>query len=268
MPAPQAVTGPSWRVARLGRTPVKGMAHPALPTLDLTPSGPLHDRVFCLADADGEVVRTVRDDVLMACRALWKPPVLMIRTPIGDATGVAAGGVPLAGSYWGRPVELVALDGPWSPLLSRYLGRPVSLCRVSAPGAVVWSGSVSVVTTSSLAEVARRIGRPPDDGARFRPTVVVDTGIAGPFVEDGWAGRRLRIGSAVIRVAGRMARCAVVDRRPGAGGRDADVLAALAPDRVHDGEIVLGVHGDVEVPGRVAVGDAVVLGDRQGGVTR
>lgn len=267
MPAPQ-VTGPSWRIARLGRTPVKGMAHPDLPNLDLTPSGPLHDRVFCLAGADGEVVRTVRDDILMACRAVWKPPVLMIQTPIGDATGVAAGGVALAGSYWGRPVELMALDGPWSPLLSRYLGRPVSLCRVSAAGGVVWSGSVSVVTTSSVAEVARRIGRSPDDGARFRSTVVVDTGTAAPFVEDGWLGQRLRIGSAVIRVAGRMARCAVVDRRPGSGGRDADVLAALTPDRVDGGEILFGVQGSVVTPGRVAVGDAVVLGDRQGGATR
>lgn len=250
------------QIAQLGFTSVKGMAHAALPRVELTPSGPRGDRVFCVVDASGEVLRTVRDNALMACRATWRPPVLTIETPVGDATGEVGDGDAITASYWGRPVDLVAIDGPWSLLLSRYLGRRVRLCRVTSPGAVVWSGSVSIVTTSSLAEVAQRIGRQVDDGARFRSTVVVDTGTGAPFVEDTWVGRRLRLGAAVVRISGRMPRCAVVNRRPGEGGPDADVVAALAVDRVGDAGIMFGVHGDVEQPGWIALGDSaeVALG--------
>jgi uncharacterized protein YcbX len=253
------------RVVGLGFTSVKGMAHVARPQVELTSAGPRRDRVFCLVDDAGEVLRTARDDVLMACQATWKPPVLMIETPIGaapgavgDATAGPAADVVTA-SYWGRPVELAAVAGPWSALLTEYLGRPVRLCRVPAPGTVVWSGSVSVVTTSSLDEVAQRVGRQSDDGARFRPTAVIDTGDALPFVEDSWAGRTLRVGAAVVRIDGPMPRCAVVNRRPAAGGPDADVLAALSADRVQGSDIMFGVHGDVVRPGRVGVGDAAEL---------
>ncbi|WP_165368228.1 MOSC domain-containing protein [Phytoactinopolyspora endophytica] len=245
---------------RLGLTPVKGMAHTALPDVDLTADGPVYDRVFCLVDpASGRVLRTVENDLLMACRASLEPPVLTIRTPVGDATGKVVDGVPMTGYYWEREVKLVSVDGPWSEVVSRYLDRPVTLCRVPDPGAVVWAGSVSLVSTSSLAELARRIDRPDDDGARFRPTVVVDTGDAPPFVEDTWVGSRLRIGGAVITVDERLPRCAVVNSKPAAGGRDAAVLKALSGDRVEGNDIFCGVSGDVEQPGHVSTGDPVRL---------
>lgn len=245
-------------VARLGLTPVKGMEHVSLPSVDLTADGPRHDRQFCLVDpGTGAVLRTVANDSLLACRASWSPPVLSVRTPLGEASGVVADGPEMAGDYWGSQVRLVAVAGPWAELLGSYLGRDVVLCRVVDPGAIVWGGSVSIVTTSSLADLSRRLGRPADDGARFRATVVVDTGSAPPFVEDGWVGARVRLGSATVTVRGPLPRCAVIERRPGAGGHDARVLAALTPDRHHAGEIRFGVHADVEEPGTVALGEPV-----------
>ncbi|GAA2759982.1 MOSC domain-containing protein [Actinopolymorpha rutila] len=258
-------------VARIGLTPVKGLAHEFLPELDLPASGPPGDRAFCFYDvAADRVLRTVDHDALLACRARWDPPALTITTPVGEATGDADGfgepdaaGDRLVADYWGRPTELTVLRGPWSALVSRYLGKEVVLCRVGPPGGVVWGGPVSVVTTSSLAEVARRVGRDPEDGEgredgrRFRATFVVDTGDAPAFVEDEWTGRLLRLGDAVVRVRGPLERCALVDRRPEAGGRDAMVLRALAADRRVDGQIVFGVHADVERPGIVRLGAEV-----------
>ena len=167
--------------------------------------------------------------------------------------------------YWGRPVELAEVGGAFGSLLSRYLDREVVLCRIVRPSVatrlagVVWGGAVSIVTTSSLAEVARRTGRSAEDGQRFRATFVVDTGAAPPFVEDAWVGRTLRIGSASVVVRGLLPRCALVDRRPGAGGRDAEVLKALAPDRTVDREILFGLEGDVTSPGTVALGSEVLV---------
>lgn len=250
-------------VTRIGFTNVKGMTHVARPSVDLDERGPVGDRAFCLVDvATSRVVRTAPNDLMMACEAIWKPPTLEIRAPngmaVGDVDDVACGPV-LIGEYWNRPADVVRVDGPWTELLSDYLGRPVVLCRVPRRGAVVWAGSVSIATTSSLAEVARRIGRDADDGSRFRPTFVVDTGDAPPFIEDTWIGRSLTIGGAQVSVGGTLARCVVVDRLPGAGGRDADVLKALAPDRTRNGDILFGVHGDVLAPATVSLGDPVHL---------
>jgi uncharacterized protein YcbX len=251
------------RVVSIGVTPVKGLAHTPRTALDLPMSGAGADRLFCFVDpATRRVLKTVENDTLLACRAEWEPPVLTLVTPAGTVTGEVPpdGGERFDGDYWGRPVCLARVDGPWPALMRRLLGREVVLCRVVSPsGGVVWGGAVSLVTTSSLAEVARRTGRASEDGRRFRATFVVDTGSAPAFVEDSWVGRRLRVGDAEVRVRGRQARCAVVDRRPGAGGRDVEVLKALAVDRRVGGEILFGVDADVDVPGRVAVGARVEL---------
>ncbi|MFD2083248.1 Uncharacterized conserved protein YcbX, contains MOSC and Fe-S domains [Actinopolymorpha cephalotaxi] len=256
-------------VARIGLTPVKGLAHEFRPELYLPASGPPGDRAFCFYDvAADRILRTVDHDALLGCRARWDPPALTVVTPVGEATGNAEPtGDRLVADYWGRPTELTVVRGPWSALVSRYLGKQVVLCRVGQPGGVVWGGPVSVVTTSSLAEVARRTGRDSvggkscEDGRRFRATFAVDTGDAPAFVEDEWTGRSLRLGDAVVRVRGPLERCALVDRRPEAGGRDATVLRALAADRRVGGQIVFGVHADVERPGAVRLDSAVAVED-------
>jgi uncharacterized protein YcbX len=81
------------------------------------------------------------------------------------------------------------------------------------------------------------------------------------YAEDGWHGRRLRIGDAVIRLGQRIPRCAMTTLAPDTGEKDFDTLKVLAQHRRVGTELVLGVYGDVEEPGRIAVGDAVQLYD-------
>lgn len=262
-------------ITRIGLTPLKGTAHEPLEEVELTPEGPRGDRVFCLLDLDsGRVLRTVENDTLVGCRSRWEPPVLTVTVPARhdaprqdavpprDVSGRVVDGRFLLADYWGRAARLFEVDGPWARVLSEYLGRDVAVCRVASPGDIVWAGPVSLVSTSSLAELARRTGQHRDDGARLRATFVVDTGDASPFVEDGWAGRRLQLGEAVLQVNGPLARCAVVDIRPGVGGRDdVGALKAMAIDRVRDGEVQLAVDADVVTPGTVRGGDPVTLLD-------
>lgn len=250
------------RVRRVGVTPVKGMAHTATECLALLGDGPRHDCVFCLIDTDtGQVVRTVNNTGLMACRAWWDPPELTISTPIGQVRGEVRDGPVRTADYWGRMVRLSEVEGEWSDLISRYRGRPTRLCRVHEPGGVVYAGAVSLVTTSSLDELAQRLGRGSDDGRRFRATCVVETAGAPPFVEDTWIGSTVRLGLAVVRVSSRVPRCAVVNGCADTGERDADVLKALAADRTIEGEIAFGVDAEIVLPGTVASGDRVELVD-------
>jgi uncharacterized protein YcbX len=108
-----------------------------------------------------------------------------------------------------------------------------------------------------VAELARQAGRDTVDGRRFR--MLVDLAGCSPHEEDSWAGRRVRIGAALLEVGGPVPRCATTTRDPGTGVRDFDTLRAIAGYRGRrDGhDIDFGVYARVVEPGRVRVGDAV-----------
>ena len=158
------------------------------------------------------------------------------------------------GEYWGREVDLALTDGPHSPLLSSHLGRDVRLA--AAPrGGVVYGAPVSILSTASLRDVAERAGRDDllDTCARFRMTLVVEAGDE-PYLEDGWIGRDVEVGDAVVRVTAAVARCAVIDLDPSTGEKDGSLLRALAAYRpTTGGEPWLGVQGHVVSPGVVRV---------------
>jgi uncharacterized protein YcbX len=82
-----------------------------------------------------------------------------------------------------------------------------------------------------------------------------------PYEEDGWEGRAVRVGEAVIRVLGQVPRCVATTRDPGSGTRDFDTLrhiAAYRPLMTAPRGVPFGMYAEVERPGRVAVGDTVV----------
>ena len=255
-------------LARLSLTVLKGAGHQQPTSLALDDDGPRHDRRFCCVDlAAGRVLRTVENHPLLACRAAYDGTRLVVRLPDGaDASGTPVGARSIVADYWGRDAHLRVVDGPWAALLSGYLQRDVVVAEVQSAGQVVFGGPVTVLTTSSLRELARRLGRHLDaaalllDSERFRSTLVVDSDDAPPFVEDTW--RQLVVGGSVLRVRGAVPRCAVVRLTPGVGRVETlDPLRALASDRTEVNargrEVVFGVDADVEVAGSISVGDEV-----------
>jgi uncharacterized protein len=260
------------RVARTGLTVLKGTRHRALDEVSLSEHGAVGDRLFCLVDPlRRQVLKTVANGPLLGATATWQDGVLTV-----ELGGQTIGGVPertgetLDVSYWGRPVTVDVVGGPWAEAFSLLLGQPVLLGRAGT-GDVVYGGSVSLVTTGSLAGV--RAGRraaphldqrldPGPDSARFRATFVVDT--AGspyhhPGGEHAWIGHELQLGPALVRLDAPIVRCAVVDLDPVGGQRDLRLLTALPRDT--DGEPVFGLQGEVVRPGLVGVGAVVRLGD-------
>lgn len=267
-------------VVALGLSPLKGGTrhHPA--AVELDHHGPVGDRRFCCVDPVARrVLRTVENPALLRLRVDVEPgsggsEVLAVDVPgVGRIAAPVLHDGPLQAEYWGRRPRLTVLTGPWAEALSGYLGRRVVLAE-AAPRGVVYAGGVTVVTTSSLRELARRAGTGAGDAAvptsvpsdaavlrdaeRWRANLVLDSGDAPPFVEDGWVGRRLRVGGVVLDVRAGVPRCAVVRLVPGSGARERwDPLALLAPDRVRGREVHFGVDCEVLTPGTVAVGDRV-----------
>ena len=84
------------------------------------------------------------------------------------------------------------------------------------------------------------------------------TGVA-EHEEDGWLGRSVAIGDAVVHVEEVVGRCAVTTHDPDTGVPDLDTLRILARYRPPgSGEpLPIGVWGHVEQPGTVRVGDLV-----------
>lgn len=113
---------------------------------------------------------------------------------------------------------------------------------------------LALITVQTIASLGARVGAALDV-RRFRPNLVVDAPGDAGFPEDAWVGDVLRIGGVRMRVDQRDRRCVMVNVDPVTAERDAAVLRAIARER----QACLGVYGTVVAPGRVAVGDPVVV---------
>jgi uncharacterized protein YcbX len=251
-------------VSRISIAPVKGLAlvHPDEVSLEET--GVLANRRFHVVDADGRRYNQLRNGELVRIKPEYEPDGerLTLRFPDGAvAAGTVAAGDEIITDFYGRPVSGNVVVGPWSDALSSWAGRPLRLVK-SAPGAAVdrSRGNVSLVSTASLAELARRAGQAePVDGRRFRMLFELDD--CEPHEEDRWVKRHLRIGEAVVYLRNDVGRCAITTQNPETGRPDFDTLRAisgyreLTANEAGKKHIPFGVFGEVVEPGRVAVGD-------------
>lgn len=247
-------------VVELWRHPVKSLRGEALDTAVIEDSGLSGDRGWGIVDRETGRVLTAR-------RA---PSLLLASSRLTD-TGV---------ELWLPDGDVVTAPSVHADdVLSKWIGRDVSLVDAQSFGAgvgeffadatddssaiVSWTmpdgrfvdaRPLLVLTTASL----RRGRALHPDGVwatrRFRPNIVVDVDGDG-WVEDGWCGRTLRVGTAAVRPVVRCERCTMVTRPQPDLDRDLDVFKVLAR---HHGA-TLGVWTDVVTPGVVRVGDDVTL---------
>lgn len=113
---------------------------------------------------------------------------------------------------------------------------------------------LSLITTQAIAGLGALVGAALE-AQRFRPNLLVEAAGDGGFPEDEWVGSVLRIGVMRMRVDQQDERCVMVNVDPAGTARDPAILRALARER----EACIGVYGTPVQPGRVAVGDLVVL---------
>ena len=263
------------RVARLSIAPVRGLGlqHPA--SIELTEMGVINDRRFYLVDDHGRLVDRLRASQL--CRVFSETDVdgTWLRMTFPDG-GVIEGDVrldePVRTDIYNREALGHVVGGPWAAALEPFVGRPVLLVRCDVPGGTrIRPGEtqvrnqVSLVSDGSLAELARQAGVARVDGRRFRMLIELEG--AGAHEEDGWIGGSIEIGTAVISITKPDARCAITTQDPDTGERDLDTLRTILRYRGFragdpENKIDFGVLGEVAVPGRIAVGDAVSVLER------
>lgn len=247
-------------VARLSITPVKSLLlhHPE--EILLEPFGVAADRRFFLIREDGRLLAGVHHGPLALVRADWDAgrDRLALTFPGGEVVESDVRlSEPVLTDFWGHRVGGRVVEGPWAAALSGFAGRPLRLVQADEPAGGVDAEPLTLVSSESIAELARRAGTEALDGRRFRMLLEVEG--AAPHEEDTWTGRRVRIGGAVVAVGGPVPRCATTTRDPSTGRRDFDVLREIAAYRgKREGKKVdFGVYARVAEPGRVRVGDPV-----------
>lgn len=256
------------RVTRLSTAPVKGLGlhHPE--AVELTEAGAAGDRDFFLIDESDRVVTVIHTGALLPLRPEWdySTGLLTLRDDSsGEAwTGEVPLATPLTADFHGghRLVAGRVVDGPWSAVLSERGGRPLRLVRADERGAGVDVHPVTLLGARSVLALARHAGMAEIDGRRFRMLIEFEGFDA--WAEEGWGGRRLRVGDVELLVGGPVPRCAATTRNPDSGARDLEIVRLLKRCRgLRETElgrgVVLGAYARVLREGTVRVGDPIEL---------
>ena len=227
------------RVAALWRYPVKSMAGEALDAVDVSWHGLTGDRRWGFVreglERSGFPWLTIRER-----SDLWRfrPSFVDPTSPDRSATIVTTPD--------GERLDVT------DPALAAQLGHGARVIRQNR--GVFDASPLSLITTQTVEQLAAHAGRELE-ALRFRPNLVIEAAADLPFAEDGWVGATLRVGGVRLRVDRRDGRCVVVNVDPRTAERDPRVLKAIAAERGG----CAGVYAATVEPGRVAVGDPVIL---------
>lgn len=257
------MTDTAGRVAWISIAPVKSMALVPLESAMLETTGIAGDRAFAVLDPDERLVGGKRLGPMARIRPDYDPDgrTLALHFPDGS---VAAGPIELGPTYIApfrnRPRAVRPVIGPWSEAISEWAKQPLHLVALAEPGDGGDRGpTATLVSAAALLALAQAGGEhEPLDQRRFRMTFGVEGVDA--YAEDGWVGRKVRIGDAVVHVDGNVGRCAVTTQDPDTGFPTFDTLHVLNETRgtLETTEpLPFGVWSDVVQPGLVRLGDPV-----------
>ena len=250
------------RISWIRLTPVKALALNQVDEIELLEGGLRGDRRFYLVDERNRLVSDKRHGQLQLVRAEHDDEGDVLRLRLADDTAVEGEverGEELTTNFHKRPLSARRVPGPWDEALSDVAGEPVRLVEPTG-GAVDRGrgGAATLLGEASLGALAGVLGVASVDGRRFR----MNFGVAGlaAHEEDGWIGRRLQVGDAVVVPLGNVGRCVITKQNPDTGEIDLDTLNGLADYRgdIETTEpLPFGVHAAVAQAGRVRVGDAI-----------
>jgi uncharacterized protein YcbX len=155
--------------------------------------------------------------------------------------------------FLGRPARLVWLGDPAH-------ARPVQNNARDDDRVSLADGYPLLITNTAsldaLNDWLAEAGDEPVPMTRFRPNVVVSG--AAPWAEDGWIGRRLRLGQVVARVASACDRCVVTTIDQETAVRGKQPLRVLGQRRRVLGAVLFGVNLIPDRGGVLRVGDEVL----------
>jgi uncharacterized protein YcbX len=255
------------RVAELWRFPVKSFQGEPMSEVDVAPTGVVGDRRYALRDTrSGKILSAKRHGVLLEAKAHTNGGEVTFELPDGNEYGAADPGVSEALSAWlgfDVTMEEASADSPNGVYEFAFdiddSPDAVYYDIDIPPGGFVDLFGAHLLTTASIATVAAQHPDGAWDIRRFRPTALIDTGEAQGYVEDGWIGGTVTLGTAAVAANMPTIRCVMPTRpQPSIDGRpplERDKTVSKTITAEHGSN--LGVYCSIAAPGRIAVGDPV-----------
>lgn len=227
------------RISAVFRYPVKSMASEPLESVEVAWNGLTGDRRWAFT-RDALVRSNFPWLTIRECPDMWhyRPRFTEPEKPESSATMVVTPS--------GEELDIA------DPALASQLGGGVRVIRQGR--GIFDTMPLSLISTRTVDAISAMTGTSLD-ARRFRPNFVVETSDHIDFAEDEWVGSVLRIGQMQMRVDKRDKRCVMVNVDPDTTERDPSILRAIAQER----QACLGVYGTTVKPGRVSIGDPVII---------
>jgi uncharacterized protein len=252
----------SLRIAELWRYPVKSLLGERLSHLNLVDDGVDGDRLWGILDrGDGRILTARREPrLLFAASRLGTGDVPLITLPDGTMlTGPGRATDDALSAWLGKPVTLVSAtecDAARAEFFADATDDGSRAIEWTMPKArFVDAYPVLVISTAGLRFGAAAYAAGAWDVRRFRPNILIELEGEG-WLEDAWAGRGMRVGTARLVPRRRCIRCTMVNRAQPGLDRDVDIYKTL--NRIHGGEA--GMWTEVALPGSVSEGDVAEIG--------
>ena len=275
-------------VQSIYRYPVKSMLGEMLDRASVAQGGIVGDRSFALVDEETQKVVSVKRPKrwgrMFELAAVGLATDVHVRFPDGTSLSVEdpALGERLS-QFFGRRVFVVStppagatFDEVWMRELKNDIDPFGMPSRVedgvemidggqfmSVNGNFFNFGMVHLVTTSTSRRLGVLAPGTRFDPHRFRPNVVVDTSGEG-FVENGWPGKTLTIGTVKLSVSIPVPRCVMTTLAQGDLEADRAVLRTITQHNSLDvagtPAPCVGVYADVVAGGDIRIGDPVTVG--------
>jgi uncharacterized protein YcbX len=252
---------PSLRIAQLWRYPVKSLLGERLTSLSLVGDGVEGDRLWGILDrGDGRILTARREPrLLFAASRMGPGDVPLITLPGGlMLTGPGPATDDALSAWLGKPVTLVSAtecDASRAEYFADATDDGSRAIEWTMPkDRFVDAYPVLVMSTAGMRGGAAAYAAGAWDVRRFRPNILIDLEDEG-WVEDAWAGRGLRVGTAQLAPRRRCVRCTMVNRAQPGLDRDVNIYKTL--NRIHGGDA--GMWTEVAAPGSVSEGDVVEI---------
>jgi hypothetical protein len=220
--------------------------YPSPPSAEGSSPATIHFEDGSTGNTGDEEIHQRLSDALDHSVTLW--PLV----PVGDGSHYKRGAPESADME--KELRTIFAREPEEPLPDLGVFPPELLANECPPGTYFDAFPLLILTTNSLASMQAASADSRFDVRRFRPNLLIDDPESeDTFPESAWEGRRVRIGSAVLRMEMVCPRCVMVTRGFQELPADPKIMRSL----VRENHGNLGLYARVEGAGQIHRGDTL-----------